>query len=46
MSVVQGVGVTIGAESEPLPRGHVCFPSAEKHMIIVLAIRGLLMCVF
>ena len=37
----QGVEVTIGAESEPLPRGHDCSPSAEKHMIIVLAIRGL-----
>ena len=46
MSVVQGVGVTIGAESEHLPRGHDCSPSAEKHMIIVLAIRGLLMCVY
>ena len=35
--MVQGVGVTIGAEFESFPRGHDCSPSAEKHMLMVLA---------
>ena len=35
--MVQGFGVTIGAEFESFPRGHDSFPSAEKHMLMVLA---------
>ena len=35
--MVQGVGVTNGAESESFPRGRDCSTSAEKYMFIVFA---------